>query len=214
MKSSKAPSSSSGRRPWSPVPFALSGRGMSVIVMPCRVGDACASMRGVPRLRGEPSAQRPASRPGACREPAFEFAGRGSRRRRLDRGDARLGQHRKGDDRDLPEIDLAGCGARRLPASLRARTVRKPIDRPSSAPPRISASTSRARATPSDQPAAHEQARAHPRGSPARRRSARPGRAGTACGCRPAPRCASDSREGAGHRRTSRPRSTSPNRLA
>ena len=105
-----------------------------------------------------------------------------------------------------------------------ARTVRKPIDSPSSAPPRDQrqhlARPRHVRAT--SRPSTKRPRR--PRGSRSRCRSAPPGRAGTACGCRPAPRrsqrCArrrparrrrrarSTRRTGWHSRRTRRPAST------
>ena len=103
---------------------------------------------------------------------------------------------------------------RRMPvaASFLARTVRKPIDRPSRPPAFSSASTSRpgrrrSRAAP------RHRGRARPRGSPSRRRSARPDCAGTACGCRARRFVASDFENAPGST-ASRPRSTAPNRLA
>ncbi len=101
-----------------------------------------------------------ARQPSIPREPAFEFVGIvGSspplptldRLRRARPAASEMSPPRS--PRDRPPAR----GARRSSASFFARTVRKPIDSPSSAPPRISASTSRARPTSVGQPAAHEQ---------------------------------------------------------
>ena len=208
MKSSKASATSDDRPPpWSRARGMFMrhfGRSFGLIM---RVAARMRSASGWPArhpARAQAGEAVGDHRPGVAarqpripREPAFEFADGRQLAPPLHRLDARAGQHRKGHHRDLPEVGLedAAHAARRI--ASRACTVRKPIDSPSSAPPRISAQHLARRAPRPATAGRARTGRARPRGSRSRRRSARPGRAGTACGCRPAPRAFSDAREGA-----------------
>ena len=97
------------------------------------------------------------SRPAALRKRPASRAPSGRARRAIP-ADAGLGQHREGDQRDLPEVDLGQVADAGLRVGQAPSRSRKPIDRPSRAPAASRALASRARATSPARPAADREA--------------------------------------------------------
>ena len=117
----------------------------------------------------------------ACSPPARNDCARSLALARADGRDRRTREQREGHDRNLPKLDFQKRARVARSRPRLARTVRKPIDRPFSAPSRSSARDIARLFHIADQAAAHIQPACCPPRSPPTPRWGHGRNAGTAC---------------------------------